>query len=95
MAIIDPNFADSMPKSLYVAQGIDSLTRALEAYVSVLATNFTNSPALEATELIFRYLPRSYSGGKEDSVAREKMHYASALAGMAFANAFLGLCHPQ
>ncbi|MCA6071191.1 MAG: bifunctional acetaldehyde-CoA/alcohol dehydrogenase [Endomicrobium sp.] len=93
MAIIDPNFVDSMPKGLCAASGIDSLTHALEAYVSVFATNFTNSPALEATKLIFRYLPRSYSCGKEDSVAREKMHYASALAGMAFANAFLGLCH--
>jgi len=95
MAIIDPNFVDSMPKALCATSGIDALTHALEAYVSVFATNFTNSPALEAIKLIFRYLPRSYasSSGKEDPIAREKMHYASALAGMSFANAFLGLCH--
>jgi acetaldehyde dehydrogenase/alcohol dehydrogenase len=93
MAIIDPNFVDSMPKGLCAASGIDALTHAVEAYVSVLATNFTNSPALEAVKLIFRYLPRSYSKGKEDPIAREKMHYASTLAGMAFANAFLGISH--
>ncbi|MDR3256857.1 MAG: bifunctional acetaldehyde-CoA/alcohol dehydrogenase [Endomicrobium sp.] len=93
MAIIDPNFVDSMPRGLCAASGIDALTHAIEAYVSVLATNFTNSPALEATKLIFRYLPRSYNSGKEDPIAREKIHYASTLAGMAFANAFLGLCH--
>lgn len=93
MAIIDPNFVDSMPAGLCAASGIDALTHAIEAYVSALATNFTNSPSLEATKLIFRYLPRSYKGGKEDPIAREKMHYASTLAGMAFANSFLGLCH--
>ncbi|MDR2192715.1 MAG: bifunctional acetaldehyde-CoA/alcohol dehydrogenase [Endomicrobium sp.] len=93
MAIIDPNFVDSMPKGLCAASGIDALTHAVEAYVSVLATNFTNSPALEAVKLIFRYLPRSYKFGKDDPIAREKMHYASTLAGMAFANAFLGICH--
>ena len=93
MAIIDPNFVDSMPKGLCAASGIDALTHALEAYVSSMATNFTNSPALEASKLIFRYLRRSYNEGANDPVAREKMHYASTLAGMAFANAFLGLCH--
>ena len=93
MAIIDPNFVDTMPKGLCAASGIDALSHALEAYVSAMATNFTNSPALEASKLIFRYLPRSYKYGKDDPKAREKMHYASALAGMAFANAFLGLCH--
>ena len=93
MAIIDPNFVDTMPKGLCAASGIDALTHSLEAYVSSMATNLTNSPALEATKLIFRYLPRSYNGGKDDPVAREKIHYASCLAGMAFANAFLGLCH--
>lgn len=93
MAIIDPNFVDSMPKELCVASGIDALTHALESYVSVMATNFTNAPALEAIKLIFKYLPRSYNDGKHDPLAREKMHYAATLAGMAFANAFLGLCH--
>ncbi len=93
MAIIDPNFVDSMPAGLCAASGIDALTHAVEAYVSALATNFTNSPALEAIKLIFRYLPRSYKDGKNDPIAREKMHYASTLAGMAFANSFLGICH--
>jgi acetaldehyde dehydrogenase/alcohol dehydrogenase len=93
MAIIDPNFVDSMPKGLCAASGIDALTHAVEAYVSVLATNFTNSSALEAVKLVFRYLPHSYSKGNADPIAREKMHYASTLAGMAFANAFLGLSH--
>lgn len=93
MAIIDPNFVDSMPAGLCAASGVDALTHAIEAYVSALATNFTNSPALEAIKLLFRYLPRSYKNGKEDPVAREKIHYASTLAGMAFANSFLGLCH--
>lgn len=93
MAIIDANLVDSMPQGLCAASGIDALTHALEAYVSALATNFTNSNALEATKLIFRYLPRSYKEGKNDPIAREKMHYASTLAGMSFANAFLGICH--
>lgn len=93
MAIIDPNFVDSMPAGLCAASGIDALTHAIEAYVSALATNFTNSNSLEATKLIFRYLPRSYKEGKNDPIAREKMHYASTLAGMAFANSFLGICH--
>ncbi|MDD3420470.1 MAG: bifunctional acetaldehyde-CoA/alcohol dehydrogenase, partial [Candidatus Gastranaerophilales bacterium] len=86
MAIIDANLVDSMPQGLCAASGIDALTHALEAYVSALATNFTNSNALEATKLIFRYLPRSYKEGKNDPIAREKMHYASTLAGMSFAN---------
>lgn len=72
MAIIDPNFVDTMPAGLCAASGIDALTHAIEAYVSALATNFTNSPALEASKLIFRYLPRSYKGGKDDPIAREK-----------------------
>lgn len=93
MAIIDPNFVDTMPAGLCAASGIDALSHAVEAYVSALATNFTNSNSLEATKLIFRYLPRSFKGGKSDPLAKEKMHYASTLAGMAFANAFLGLCH--
>lgn len=93
MAIIDPNFVDTMPAGLCAASGIDALSHAIEAYVSALATNFTNSNSLEATKLIFRYLPRSYKDGKSDPIAREKIHYASTLAGMAFANAFLGICH--
>lgn len=93
MAIIDPDFVDSMPASLCAASGLDALSHAVEAYVSVLATNFTNSNSLEAVKLIFRYLPRSYNDGKNDPIAREKMHYASTIAGMAFANAFLGICH--
>lgn len=93
MAIIDANFVDTMPKGLCAMSGVDALTHALEAYVSALATNFTNGHALEATKLIFDYLPRSYKNGKDDPIAREKIHYASTLAGMAFANAFLGVCH--
>lgn len=93
MAIVDPNFVDSMPQGLTAASGIDALVHSLEAYVSCMATNFTNSNALEATKLVFKYLPRSYKDGKKDPKAREKMHYAATIAGMAFANAFLGLCH--
>ncbi|MDR1327822.1 MAG: bifunctional acetaldehyde-CoA/alcohol dehydrogenase, partial [Heliobacteriaceae bacterium] len=93
MAIIDPNFTDHMPKSLTAAGGIDALVHSIEAYVSVMATNFTNSNALEAIKLIFKYLVRSYNVGANDPLAREKMHYAGTIAGMAFANSFLGLCH--
>ena len=93
MAIIDPNFVDNMPKGLTAAGGIDALVHGLEAYVSVMATNFTNSSALEAIKQIFRYLPRAYEKGAKDPLAREKMHYAATIAGMAFANSFLGLCH--
>lgn len=93
MAIVDPNFVDGMPKGLTAASGIDTLVHSLEAYVSCMATNFTNSNALEATKLVFKYLARCYNNGASDPVAREKMHYAATIAGMAFANAFLGLCH--
>ena len=93
MAIIDPNFVDNMPKSLTAAAGIDALVHAVEAYVSPMATNFINSNALEAIKQIFRYLERSYNEGAKDPLAREKMHYASTIAGMAIANSFLGLCH--
>jgi len=93
MAIIDANFVDKMPKSLTAAGGIDALVHAIEAYVSVMATNYTNSLALEAIKQIFRYLPRAYQNGADDPKAREKMHNAATIAGMAFANAFLGVCH--
>lgn len=93
MAIVDPNFVDGMPKGLTAASGIDALVHAIEAYVSIMATNFTNSNSLEATKLVFKYLVRSYENGAQDPLAREKMHYAATIAGMAFANAFLGLCH--
>ncbi len=93
MAIIDPNFVDGMPKGLTSASGIDALVHSIEAYVSCMATNFTNSNALEAIKLVFRYLERSYHEGANDPMAREKMHYAATIAGMAFANSFLGLCH--
>lgn len=93
MAIVDPNFVDTMPKGLTAASGIDALVHSVEAYVSCMATNFTNSNALEAAKLVFKYLPRSYKDGANDPIAREKMHYAATIAGMAFANAFLGLCH--
>ena len=93
MAIIDANFVDDMPKSLTAAGGLDALVHCLEAYVSVMATNYTNSLALEALKQIFRYLPRAYKNGAKDPIAREKMHNAATMAGMAFANAFLGLCH--
>lgn len=93
MAIVDPNFVDGMPKGLTSASGIDALVHAIEAYVSCMATNFTNSNALEATKLVFKYLERSYNEGANDPLAREKMHYAATIAGMAFANSFLGLCH--
>ena len=93
MAIIDANFVDHMPKSLTAAGGLDAMVHCLEAYVSVMATNYTNSLALEAIKQIFRYLPRAYLNGAEDPKAREKMHNAATMAGMAFANAFLGLCH--
>ena len=93
MAIVDPNFVDGMPKGLTSASGIDALVHAIEAYVSCMATNFTNSNALEACKLVFKYLSRSYHEGANDPIAREKMHYAATIAGMAFANAFLGVCH--
>ncbi|MCR4819530.1 MAG: bifunctional acetaldehyde-CoA/alcohol dehydrogenase [Elusimicrobiales bacterium] len=93
MAIIDPNFVDNMPKGLTAFSGFDALVHSVEAYVSTMGTNFTNSNALESIKLVFRYLPRSYKDGAKDPLAREKMHYAATIAGMAFANAFLGLCH--
>jgi len=93
MAIIDAELMMKMPKSLTAASGIDALTHALEARVSVLASEFTNGLALEAIRLIFKYLPDAYNEGATNVKAREKMAHASTIAGMAFANAFLGVCH--
>jgi acetaldehyde dehydrogenase/alcohol dehydrogenase len=93
IAIVDPDLVLSMPKRLTAWGGVDALTHAIESYVSVFATEFTNGLALEAIALIFQYLPRSYRNGAADPVAREKVHYAATIAGMAFANAFLGICH--
>ncbi|MEB3295714.1 MAG: bifunctional acetaldehyde-CoA/alcohol dehydrogenase [Synechococcales bacterium] len=93
VAIIDPELVMRMPKRLTAYGGIDALTHALEAYVSVVATEFTDGLALEAIALLFEYLPRAYQKGAADPEAREKVHYAATIAGMAFANAFLGICH--
>ncbi|NLZ25894.1 MAG: iron-containing alcohol dehydrogenase, partial [Clostridiales bacterium] len=89
----DADLMMNIPKGLTSASGIDALTHALEAYVSMLATDYTNGIALQAIKLIFDYLPRAYKFGAEDAEAREKMANASCMAGMAFANAFLGVCH--
>ncbi len=93
MAIIDADMMMNMPKGLTSASGIDALTHALEAYAAMLATEFTDGIALKAVKLIFEYLPRAYNNGASDPEAREKMANASCMAGMAFANAFLGVCH--
>ena len=82
-----------MPKKLTAYSGIDALVHALEARVSILASEYTNGLAREATRLIFKYLPAAYENGLTDEKAREKVHHASTIAGMAFANAFLGVCH--
>ncbi|MFL0248266.1 bifunctional acetaldehyde-CoA/alcohol dehydrogenase [Candidatus Clostridium stratigraminis] len=93
MAIVDTELMMKMPKGLTAASGIDALTHALEAYVSVLASEYTNGLALEAIRLIFKYLPAAYNEGTTNIKAREKMAHASTMAGMAFANGFLGICH--
>lgn len=93
MAIIDPDYVMKMPKTLTAYAGLDVLTHAIEAYTSVYATNFSDGQATEAARLVYKYLKRSYQDGEKDPMAREKMHYAATMAGMAFANAFLGLCH--
>ncbi|PRY52338.1 acetaldehyde dehydrogenase /alcohol dehydrogenase AdhE [Arcticibacter pallidicorallinus] len=93
IAIIDAELMMKMPKGLTSASGIDALTHALEAYVSVLASEYTNGLALEAIRLIFKYLPDAYNEGETNVKAREKMAHAATVAGMAFANAFLGICH--
>lgn len=93
MAIVDANMMMNAPKSLTSASGIDALTHALEAYASMMATEYTDGLAIEAMKNIFKYLPRAYDNGANDPEAREKMANAATMAGMAFANAFLGVCH--
>lgn len=93
MAIIDADLMMNMPKGLTSASGIDAMTHALEAYASMLATDYTDGLALKALKNIFKYLPSAYENGANDPVARERMADASTMAGMAFANAFLGVCH--
>lgn len=93
MAVIDTDFHISAPKGLTAASGIDAVTHALEAYASMLATDYTDGLAKQALQTIFKYLPRAYENGQTDIEAREKMANAATMAGMAFANAFLGVCH--
>lgn len=93
MAIVDADMMMEAPKGLTAASGIDAVTHALEAYASMLATDYTDGLALRALKMIFEYLPRAYDNGPGDPVAREKMANAANMAGMAFANAFLGVCH--
>ena len=93
MAIIDADMHMNAPKGLTSASGIDAVTHALEAYASVMATDYTDGLAIQALKVIFEYLPRAYDNGPSDPEAREKMANAATMAGMAFANAFLGVCH--
>ena len=93
MAIVDTDFHMSAPRGLTAASGIDAVTHALEAYASVMATDYTDGLAKQALKVIFDYLPRAYENGQTDVEAREKMANAATMAGMAFANAFLGVCH--
>jgi acetaldehyde dehydrogenase/alcohol dehydrogenase len=93
MAIIDPDLTLNTPKGLTAASGIDALTHGLEALASVMATDFTNGMARESVRLILKYLPSAYDNGANDVKAREEMANASCMAGIAFANAFLGVCH--
>lgn len=93
MAVIDVDMMMNQPKGLTSSSGIDALTHALEAYASIMATDYTDGLALKAMKNIFAYLPSAYENGANDPIAREKMADASTMAGMAFANAFLGVCH--
>jgi len=93
MAIVDADFMMNAPKGLTSASGIDAVTHALEAYASIMATDYTDGLALRSLKMVFEYLPKAYDNGPNDPVAREKMANAATMAGMAFANAFLGVCH--
>ena len=93
MAIVDAELMMTSPKGLTACAGIDVLVHAIEAYVSIMASEFTNGLALEAIRLVFKYLPQAYAEGTTNVKAREKMAHASCMAGMAFSNAFLGICH--
>ncbi|CAK9885138.1 MAG: Aldehyde-alcohol dehydrogenase [Candidatus Erwinia impunctatus] len=93
MAIVDANLVMSMPKSLCAFGGLDAVTHALEAYVSVLANEYSDGQALQALKLLQTHLPDSYRDGAKNPVARERVHNAATIAGIAFANAFLGVCH--
>ena len=93
MAIVDADLMMNAPKGLTAASGIDAVTHALEAYAAMLATDYTDGLALRSLKMIFEYLPRAYENGANDPEAREKMANAATMAGMAFANAFLGVCH--
>ena len=93
MAIVDADFHMTAPKGLTAASGIDAVTHCLEAYASMMATDYTDGLAIRSLQMIFQYLPRAYDNGPNDPVAREKMANAATMAGMAFANAFMGVCH--
>ena len=93
MAIVDADMMMNAPKGLTAASGIDAVTHALEAYASMMATDYTDGLALRSLKMLFEYLPRAYENGAKDPIAREKMANAATMAGMAFANAFLGVCH--
>jgi acetaldehyde dehydrogenase/alcohol dehydrogenase len=93
MAIVDSDLVMDMPKSLAAAGGYDAIVHNIEAIVSVTATDYTTGLALESLRVLFKYLERSYENGAQDARAREKVHNAATMAGMAFANAFLGICH--
>lgn len=93
MAIIDPALVMNMPKQLTAYSGLDAIVHSIEAIVSVTATDYTNALALEASRILFKYLPSAYNEGHKNQRAREKVHNAATMAGMSFANAFLGLCH--